>query len=145
MIYILSWTTEKGKKGTFQAAAFKVEENSRTFRGKMKLKDFLRTFPKILRTVRSLKAILVSRHSAQVHYINVNTLFFKVHVPEFWYSASAWLLSPLGLKVGTAWTLYALVFWKNIHSIFLDLYFQAFLEVWKTWLNEMNKINSFKD
>ena len=89
MIYILSWTTEKGKKSTFQAAAFKVEENSRTFQGKMKLKDFLRTFPKILRTVQSLKAILVSRHSAQVHYINVNTLFFKVHVPEFWYSASA--------------------------------------------------------
>ena len=140
MIYILSWTTEKGKKSTFQAAAFKVEENSRTFQGKMKLKDFFRTFPKILRTVQSLKAILVSsRHSAQVHYINVNTLFFKVHLPEFWYSASAWLLSPLGLKVGTAWTLYALVFWKNIHSIFLDLYFQAFLEVWKTCLNEMNK------
>ena len=49
MIYILSWTTEKGKKSTFQAAAFKVEENSRTFQGKMKLKDFLRTFPNIFK------------------------------------------------------------------------------------------------
>ena len=45
MIYILSWTTKKGKKNTFQAAAFKVEENSRTFRGKMKLKDFFKDFP----------------------------------------------------------------------------------------------------
>ena len=42
MIYILSWTTEKGKKSTFQAAAFKVEENSGTFQGKMKLKDFFK-------------------------------------------------------------------------------------------------------
>ena len=45
MIYILSWTTKKGKKNTFQAAAFKVEENSRTFQGKMKLKDFFKDFP----------------------------------------------------------------------------------------------------
>ena len=53
MIYILFWTTKKGNKNTFQAAAFKVEENSRTshIQGKMKFKDFLRTFPKILKTV----------------------------------------------------------------------------------------------
>ena len=31
MIHILSWTTKKHKKNTFQAATFKVEENSRTF------------------------------------------------------------------------------------------------------------------
>ena len=30
MIHILSWTTKKHKKNTFQAATCKVEENSRT-------------------------------------------------------------------------------------------------------------------
>ena len=31
MIYILSQTTKKLQKNTFQATTFKVEENSRTF------------------------------------------------------------------------------------------------------------------
>ena len=33
MIHILSWTTKKHEKNTFQATTFKVEENSRTFQG----------------------------------------------------------------------------------------------------------------
>ena len=47
MIHILSWTTKKLKKITFQATTFKDEENSRTFQGKMEFKDFARTSPKI--------------------------------------------------------------------------------------------------
>ena len=43
MIYILSWTTKKHLKNTFQATSFKVEENSRTFEGlAQKFKDFSR-------------------------------------------------------------------------------------------------------
>ena len=33
MFYILSSTTKKHKKNSFQATTFKVEENSRTFQG----------------------------------------------------------------------------------------------------------------
>ena len=41
MIYILSWITKKHLKSTFQATAFKVEENSGTFQGlPLKFKDF---------------------------------------------------------------------------------------------------------
>ena len=41
MIYIMSWTTKKHLKNTFQATTFKVEENSRTFQGfHPKFKDF---------------------------------------------------------------------------------------------------------
>ena len=40
MILILSWTTKKSSKNSFQATTFKVEENSRTFQGKMEFKDF---------------------------------------------------------------------------------------------------------
>ena len=41
MIYILSWTTKKHQKNSFQASAFEVEENSRTFQGlAQKFKDF---------------------------------------------------------------------------------------------------------
>ena len=43
MIYILSSTTRKALKNTFQATAFKVEENSRTFQGLAQtFKDFSR-------------------------------------------------------------------------------------------------------
>ena len=42
MIYILSSTTRKALKNTFQATTFKVQENSRTFQGKMEFKDFSR-------------------------------------------------------------------------------------------------------
>ena len=40
MIYTLSWTTKKHQKNSFQATTYKVEENSRTFKGKMAFKDF---------------------------------------------------------------------------------------------------------
>ena len=41
MIYTLSWTTKRDKKNSFQASAFEVEENSRTFQGlAQKFKDF---------------------------------------------------------------------------------------------------------
>ena len=43
MIYILSLTTRKALKNTFQVTTFKVEENLRTFQGKMEFKDFSRT------------------------------------------------------------------------------------------------------
>ena len=43
MIYILSLTTRKALKNTFQATTFKVEENSRTFQGlAQKFNDFSR-------------------------------------------------------------------------------------------------------
>ena len=43
MIYILSSTTRKALKNTFQATTFKVEENSRTFQGLAQtFKDFSR-------------------------------------------------------------------------------------------------------
>jgi len=43
MIYILSSTTRKALKNTFQATMFKVEENSRTLqRLAQKFKDFSR-------------------------------------------------------------------------------------------------------
>ena len=55
MIYILSWTASKN---SFQATIkFKVEENSRTFQGKMEFNDFSRTSPKIqglFKTVQTL-------------------------------------------------------------------------------------------
>ena len=49
MIHVLSWTTQKHEKNTFQANKFKVEENSRTFLGKMKFKDFSRLCEPCLR------------------------------------------------------------------------------------------------
>ena len=43
MSYILSWTTKKHLKNTFQATSFKVKENSRTFEGLAEtFKDFSR-------------------------------------------------------------------------------------------------------
>ena len=33
MIHILSWTTKKQQKNTFQATRFEVKENSRTSQG----------------------------------------------------------------------------------------------------------------
>ena len=43
MIYILSSTTRKAFKNTFQATTFKVQENSRTFQGLAQtFKDFSR-------------------------------------------------------------------------------------------------------
>ena len=43
MIYILSSTTQKALKNTFQATTFKVQENSRTFQGLAQtFKDFSR-------------------------------------------------------------------------------------------------------
>ena len=46
MFYILSWTTKKHKKNSFQATTFKIEENSRTFQGlPLKFKGFSRTSP----------------------------------------------------------------------------------------------------
>ena len=40
MTYILSWTTKKHQKTSFQDTTFKVEENSRTFQGlPLKFKD----------------------------------------------------------------------------------------------------------
>ena len=44
MIYILLGQPKSIKKNSFQATTFKVEENSRTFQGKMEFKDFSRTF-----------------------------------------------------------------------------------------------------
>ena len=61
MIYILSWTTKKEQKNSFQTTTFKVEENSRTFQGlAQKFKALSRTSPKIqglLKTVRALLTI----------------------------------------------------------------------------------------
>ena len=58
MIYILSWTSKKALKNTFQTTAFKVEGNSRTFQGLAQtFKDFSRASPKIqglFKTVRTL-------------------------------------------------------------------------------------------
>ena len=67
MIFILSSTTRKALKNTFQATTFKVEENQglfkdlhrnlRTLQGKMEFKDFSRTSPKIqglFKTVRTM-------------------------------------------------------------------------------------------
>ena len=68
MIHILSWTTQKHQKNTFQANTFKVEEKSGTFQGlAQKFKDFSRkkwnsrTFPRtspkiqgLFKTVRTL-------------------------------------------------------------------------------------------
>ena len=48
---------QKALKNTFQATTFKVEENSRSFREKMKFKDFTRSHPKIqglFKTARTL-------------------------------------------------------------------------------------------
>ena len=43
LIYLLSETTKKHKKNSFQATTFKVEENSRTFQGlTQKFKDLSR-------------------------------------------------------------------------------------------------------
>ena len=42
MIYILLGQPKSIKKNSFQATTFKVEENSRTFQGKMEFKDFSR-------------------------------------------------------------------------------------------------------
>ena len=43
MIYILSWPRKKASKHSFQATAFRVEENSTTFQGLThKFKDFSR-------------------------------------------------------------------------------------------------------
>ena len=43
MIYILSSTSRKALKNTFQVTTFKVEENARTFQGlAQKFKDFSR-------------------------------------------------------------------------------------------------------
>ena len=41
MIYIV---LEKALKNTFQATTFKVEEDQRTFQGKMEFKDFPRLY-----------------------------------------------------------------------------------------------------
>ena len=38
----MSWTTTKTSKNTFHATKFKVEENLRTFQGKLDFKDFSR-------------------------------------------------------------------------------------------------------
>jgi len=38
---------QKAVKNTFQATTFKVEENSRTFQGKVEFKDISRTLTKI--------------------------------------------------------------------------------------------------
>ena len=46
MIYIVL-ENQKASKNSFEATTFKVEENSRTFKGKMEFKDFSRTSPKI--------------------------------------------------------------------------------------------------
>ena len=56
MIYIVL-ENQKASKNSFEATTFKVEENSRTFKGKMEFKDFSRTSPKIqglFKTVRAL-------------------------------------------------------------------------------------------
>ena len=37
-----SWTTKNHQKYTFHATKFNVDENSRTFQGKMEFKDFSR-------------------------------------------------------------------------------------------------------
>ena len=67
MIYILSWTTKKHQKTLSRQLHSKLKKirglfkdlqrNLRTFQGKMELKDFSRTSPKIqerFKTVRTL-------------------------------------------------------------------------------------------
>ena len=66
MIYNLSLTTRKALKNTFRATTFKVEENSRTFQGKMEFKDFSRTSPKIQglsKTLRTLFLVIACLYS----------------------------------------------------------------------------------
>ena len=48
MIYIVL-DNQKTSKKSFQATTFKVQENLRTFQGKMEFKDFSRTSSKIQR------------------------------------------------------------------------------------------------
>ena len=49
MIHVLSWTTQKHEKNTFQANKFKVEENSRTFPGKNEIQGLFKTVPTLLK------------------------------------------------------------------------------------------------
>ena len=42
MIHVLSWTTQKHEKNTFQANKFKVEENARTFLGKNEIQGLFK-------------------------------------------------------------------------------------------------------
>ena len=65
MIYILSWTTKKEQKNSFQTTTFKVEENSRTFQGlAQKFKDFSRKngIQGLFKTVRTLYYSMPSKH-----------------------------------------------------------------------------------
>ena len=58
MIYILSSTTRKALKNTFQATTFKVQENSRTFQGLAQtFKDFSRASPKIQGLFKTVSAL----------------------------------------------------------------------------------------
>ena len=49
MIHILSWTTQKHEKNTFQANKFKVEENSRTFLRKNEIQGLFKTVRTLLK------------------------------------------------------------------------------------------------
>ena len=49
MIHILSWTTQKHEKDTFQANKFKVEEKSTTFQGKNEIQGLFKTVRTLLK------------------------------------------------------------------------------------------------
>ena len=59
MIYILKTILDKQKasKNSFPVTTFKVEQNSRTFQGKMEFKDFSTTFPKIQGLFKTLRPL----------------------------------------------------------------------------------------
>ena len=76
MIYILSSVldNQKASKNSFQATTFKVEENSRTFQGKMEFKDFPRTSPKIQGLFKTVQTLYPLDKSKLIKLLN-NLLF----------------------------------------------------------------------
>ena len=78
MIHILSWTTKKQQKNTFQATRFEVKENSRTSQGcAQKFKDFSRKngihglfkdFPQTSRTFRDCVNPVAEKKEANLDF-----------------------------------------------------------------------------
>ena len=80
MIYIVL-ENQKASKNSFEATTFKVEENSRTFKGKMEFKDFSRTSPKIqglFKTVRALVKCCQRENGPFSSTPNKSHTYFKI-------------------------------------------------------------------
>ena len=80
MIYIVL-ENQKASKDSFEATTFKVEENSRTFKGKMEFKDFSRTSPKIqglFKTVRALVKCCQRENGPFSSTPNKSHTYFKI-------------------------------------------------------------------